>query len=259
MFRYFEEVAPLMEPALEGRPLVQGAPDWLTTVDISHEERTLTHVVVDRPESLLWLANPSALTPHMGSSQVPRLEEPDWVVFDLDPGPQGTFEDLILLATSSRRHLEALGLVSVPKASGKRGLHVLVPLARGHTHARARAFAQETFEALGREHPELATPEHSKSRRAGRLYLDAGQNAWGKTVVAPYALRALPHAPVSTPLAWSEVTRRLDPTRFTLATPRRRLDRVGDLFAPAREAGQRLPRRRGPLGKAGEDGSVRAL
>jgi len=67
------------------------------------------------------------------------------------------------------------------------------------------------------------------------------QNAWGKTLVAPYSLRALPHAPVSTPLAWSEVTPRLDPTRFTLQTVRRRLERVGDLFAPALAGGQTLP------------------
>ncbi|WNG50057.1 DNA ligase D [Archangium minus] len=259
VFAYFRDVAPLMVPALEGRPLslqqwpqgvdapgffrqeVRGAPDWLTTVCIHHETRSLTHVVVDRPESLLWLANQSAFTLHTWSSRVPHLEEPDWVVFDLDPGPGGTFDDLIQLATSLRRHLEALELTSVPKTSGKRGLHVLVPLAPGHTYEQVRAFALETFEALARKHPELATTERSKDRRQGRLYLDAEQNAWGKTVVAPYSLRALPHAPVSTPLAWSEVTSRLEPRRFTLATVRRRLDKVGDLFAPALAGGQKLP------------------
>ncbi|HEX5753287.1 MAG TPA: DNA polymerase ligase N-terminal domain-containing protein [Archangium sp.] len=155
--------------------------------------------------------------------------------------PSSRFDDLIQLATSLRRHLEALGLTSVPKTSGKRGLHVLVPLAPGHTYARAGAFAHKAFEALAAEHPRLATVERSKERRGGRLYLDAGQNAWGKTVVAPYSLRALPHAPVSTPLAWSEVTPKLNPTRFTLDNVRRRLDEVGDLFAPALAGGQTLP------------------
>lgn len=276
VFAYFRDVAPLMVPALEGRPLalqqwpqgvdapgffrqeVRSAPDWLSTVCIHHEARSFTHVVVDRPESLLWLANQSALTLHIWSSRVEHLEEPDWVFFDLDPG-SGSFEDLIQLATSLRRYLEGLELVSVPKTSGKRGLHVLVPLAPGHTYEQVHAFAQETFEVLAREHPELATTERSKDRRRGRLYLDADQNAWGKTLVAPYSPRALPHAPVSTPLAWSEVTPRLDPHRFTLDTMRRRLDRVGDLFAPALEGGQRLPGRRTPLGKTRGSGSVRRL
>ena len=259
VFAWFRDVAPLMVPALEGRPLtlqqwprgvdepgffrqgVQGTPDWLTTVCIHHEARSLPHVVVDRPESLLWLANQSALTLHIWSSRVEHLDEPDWVVFDLDPGPAGTFADLIQLATSLRRYLERLELTSVPKTSGKRGLHVLVPIAPGHTYEQARAFAHRAFEALAVEHPALATTERAKQRRQGRLYLDAEQNAWGKTVVAPYSLRALPHAPVSTPLAWSEVTPRLDPTRFTLDTVRQRLDKVGDLFTPALAGGQWLP------------------
>ncbi|WNG24344.1 DNA ligase D [Cystobacter fuscus] len=261
VYAYFQDVAPLMVPALAGRPLtlqqwpqgvkapgffrqgVEHVPEGLTTVRITHETRELSHVVVDRPESLLWLANQSALTLHMWSSRVPHLEQPDWVVFDLDPGPGGTFGDLIELANGLRRYLERLELVSVPKTSGKRGLHVLVPLAPGHTYEQVRAFAHETFAALSEEYPELATIERSKSKRQGRLYLDADQNAWGKTVVAPYSPRALPHAPVSTPLAWSEVTRRLDPSRFTLGTLRKRLDKVGDLFSPALTGRQSLPNR----------------
>lgn len=274
VFAYFRDVAPLMVPALVERPLalqqwpqgvdapgffrqeVKHAPDWLTKVCIHHEARSFTHAVVDRPESLLWLANQSALTLHIWSSRVRHLKEPDWVFFDLDPG-EGTFEELIVLATSLRDYLEELGLRSVPKTSGKRGLHVLVPLAPGHTYAQVYAFAQETFEVLAQKHPELATTERSKEKREGRLYLDADQNAWGKTLVAPYSPRALPHAPVSTPLTWSEVTPRLDPRRFTLDTVRRRLDKVGDLFAPALAGGQRLPGSRTPLGKPRGSGSVR--
>jgi bifunctional non-homologous end joining protein LigD len=259
VFAYFRDVAPFMLPALAERPLalqqwpqgvdapgffrqgVKGTPDWLTTACVHHEAKDLPHVVVDRPESLLWLANQSALTLHMWSSRVPSLDEPDWVLFDLDPG-SGTFEDLIQIATTLRGHLEELELTSVVKTSGKRGLHVLVPLAPGHTYEQARAFAHTAFEAVAQAHPALATTARSKSLREGRLYLDAEQNAWGKTLVAPYTLRALPHAPVSTPLQWSEVTRKLDPTRFTLQTIRQRLDKVGDLFAPALAGGQKLPR-----------------
>jgi bifunctional non-homologous end joining protein LigD len=138
--------------------------------------------------------------------------------------------------------LEELGLNSVPKTSGKRGLHVLVPMARGHTHQDALDFAVAVTQTLERGLSDLATTERSIAKRGGRLYLDAFQNGRGKTIVAPYTIRAVDGAPVSTPLRWSEVTEALDPSAFTIKTLPKRLEKVGDLFAPALHAGQRVPR-----------------
>jgi bifunctional non-homologous end joining protein LigD len=137
--------------------------------------------------------------------------------------------------------LESLGLESLPKTSGRRGLHVVVPVHPRTGYDRAAAFAEAVMRRLEARLPERTTTERSPSRRRGRLYLDALQNAYGKTMVAPYSLRAVDGAPVSTPLRWSEVHRRLDPTRFNLKTLPRRLDRVGDLFALARTGKQDLP------------------
>lgn len=258
VFAYFRDVSPVLERAVHGRPLTlqqwpQGieapgffrqkiahAPKWLRTERLRHGARSVEHAVVDRPESLLWLANQSALTLHMWNSRLPHLDQPDWVAFDLDPG-EGGFSDVIEVALRLRGLLEQLGLESVPKTSGKRGLHVLVPVKAGTTYAETGRFAEQVMAALGEALPEIATTERSIQKRKGRLYLDAFQNAWGKTLVAPYVLRALPHAPISTPLRWAEVTRRLAPERFTLKTLRRRLDRVGDLFEPALHGTQRLP------------------
>ena len=176
----------------------------------------------------------------MWSSHAPKLEQPDWVLFDLDPG-KGTWADLITVATAMRKKLESLGLESFPKTSGKRGLHVLVPLRAGYTHERAAQFASEVANAVAAKLQDIATTERSISKRQGRLYIDAGQNGRGKTVVVPYSLRPVEGAPFSAPLKWSEVTKRLTPGRFNLRTLRKRLDAVGDLFAPVLETKQKLP------------------
>ena len=259
LFAYYEQVAPYLVRALEGRPLAlqqwpkgiahpgffhqraEHVPEWATTVEVGHERRPLRHWVVDRPETLLHLANHNAITLHMWNSRTPHLDEPDWAVFDLDPG-KGHFSDLVTLAQALRRFLEQLGLTSVPKTSGQRGLHVLVPVARGHTHQDALDFAVAITEVLARKFPAIATTDRALSRRKGRLYLDAFQNGRGKTIVAPYSVRAVEGAPVSTPLRWDEVDDALDPAAFTVRTLPARLEQVGDLFAPALKGRQRLPR-----------------
>ncbi|RKH64996.1 DNA ligase D [Corallococcus llansteffanensis] len=258
VFDYYREVAPLLVPVLADRPLshqqwpagiaapgffrheLSGIPAWMPTLTVRHEDKTLRHVNVKDASALLWLANQSAFTLHMWLSHAPRLAQPDFVVFDLDPGTGG-WKDVVKVARRLHARLDALGLKSFPKTSGKRGLHVLVPLAPGHTYARTQAFANaraaELEEALG----DIATTERSIDQRGGRLYLDAMQNARGKTVVAPYSLRAVEGAPFSAPLDWSEVDGRLDPHRFRLKTLKKRLDAVGDLFAPALRTKQTLP------------------
>jgi bifunctional non-homologous end joining protein LigD len=139
-----------------------------------------------------------------------------------------------------RRLLEHLELPSVPKTSGKRGIHVFVPLAPGYTHEQAAAFACSVAAAVAREVPDF-TVERSLAKRRGRLYLDCMQNAYGKTVVAPYSPRAVDGAPVSAPLKWEEVNRKLDPLKYNLRTMPGRLAKVGDLFAAALKNGAKLP------------------
>ena len=128
---------------------------------------------------------------------------------------------------------------SLVKTTGKRGLHVLVPLLPGHTHEDAVEFALKIGGAVTTVVKE-ATLERSIAKRKGRLYLDCLQNGYGKTIVAPYSPRGIDGAPVSAPLKWREVTTALDPVAFTIATMPKRLDKVGDLFAPAL-VGRRAP------------------
>ena len=258
---YDDAVAPALIAALRGRPLsmqqwpqgigrpgifrqgATSAPPWIPRVTVQHVDHPLEHIVVDRPETVSWLANQSALTLHMTSSRAATVENPDWVAFDFDPADG--WKQIVPLALALKGLLEELKLVSVPKTSGKRGLHVFVPLGPGHTHAQTLAFAEAIAGALAGRFPDLATTERSLSRRRGRLYLDALQNGRLKTMVAPYSIRAVEGAPVSTPLDWDEVDARLDPASFDIRTMPERLRRRGDLFAPALAGGQRLPEFRG--------------
>jgi bifunctional non-homologous end joining protein LigD len=168
------------------------------------------------------------------------LAVPDYVVLDLDPG-DGPWAHLIQVALAVRALLEALELESVVKTSGKRGLHVLVPIAPGPTHDEATAFAERVARAVAKVLPDVATVERMKDKRGGKLYVDYGQNGEGRTVVAPYTIRARDGAVVSTPVTWDEVTDDLDPTRFTIRTVLDRVKERGDLMASVLSTGQRLP------------------
>jgi bifunctional non-homologous end joining protein LigD len=207
-------------------------PEWLTIIDTptrTTKRGTVKHLVVDSVDALRWLAQMSVLTVHMWSSRGASLEQPDWILFDLDPAKGKGIEQAIEAAGVMRRLLEELQLPSVPKTSGKRGIHVFVPLAPGYTHEEVADFACSIAAAVSAKVPGL-TVERSLSKRRGRLYLDCMQNGYGKTVVAPYSPRAIDGAPVSAPLKWSEITKKLDPLKYNIRTMPDRLAKVGDLF-----------------------------
>jgi bifunctional non-homologous end joining protein LigD len=225
--------------------LGRDAPAWLTrvTTPTSTKAGSVAHLVADRPAALRWLAQRATLTVHMFSSRAHTLDQPDWVVFDLDPGEGHDIKQAIAVAQALHRLFDELSIPSLAKTTGKRGLHVLVPLLPGHTHQDAIEFAVRIGGALAGALPEV-TMERAIAKRKGRLYLDCYQNGYGKTIVAPYSPRASDGAPVSAPLKWSEVDESLDPRALTVRTMPARVSRLGDLFAPALESGIRLPRLR---------------
>jgi bifunctional non-homologous end joining protein LigD len=245
---YYLAIAPALLPHLASRPLTlqrwpdgidgeawyqQNAPEPLPPfVSVARFEKK-KRIIADNVESLAWLANLAALTLHVWSSRVPQLAQPDYTILDLDPG-DGTWKDLIGVAQAIHTLLKALSLESAVKTSGKRGIHIVVPLAPGPTHDEATAFALRIAEAVAKVMPDVATTERMKEKRKGRLYIDCFQNGEGRTIVAPYTIRALDGAPVSTPIDWSEVTEKLDPRAFTVRNVPDRVQRRGDLFALAR-------------------------
>lgn len=262
---YFEAMAEPLLRALKDRPLAlehwnQGihkpawfhqsigkeGPPWLTIVETptrTTKSGVAKHLVVDSVDSLRWLGQMSALTLHMWSSRAGSLEEPDWILFDLDPAKGKGIDQAIEAALVMRKLLENLELPGVPKTSGKRGIHVFVPLAPGYTHEEVADFACSIAAAVAAKVPGI-TVERALAKRRGRLYLDCMQNGYGKTVVAPYSLRAIDGAPVSAPLKWSEITKKLDPLKYNLRTMPNRYAKVGDLFAAVFENQVKLPKLR---------------
>lgn len=216
---------------------------WMSLVEVPSQSgrNRIRRLMVDGPRALAWLAQTSVLTIHMWASTIQRLEEPDWVVFDLDPAEGRGIDQAIGVAKALRILLDRLSLPSLPKTSGQRGLHVMVPLLPGHSHEQAVGFALRIASAVAEVLPEV-TLERVKAKRDGRLYLDCFQNGYGKTIVAPYSPRAVDGAPVSCPLRWEEVEEDLDPRSFHIGNMEARIEEVGDLFAAFRERSTRLPR-----------------
>ena len=199
-------------------------PDWiarakLKTVD---DGKPVEYALVNDADTLLYLVNQGAMTFHPFLSRVQSLDTPDVVFFDLDPG-DAPFSAAVTIAKKLHDLLDAAGIEPLVKTSGKSGLHVLTKWTQkgGYDAARewAIGIAREATEAL----PKIATMERSIAKRAGRVYVDVMQNGLGKHIVPPYTMRAVPAATVSTPLAWSEVTAKLDPKMFTTAAVLKRL------------------------------------
>jgi bifunctional non-homologous end joining protein LigD len=254
---YYKDIAPTLVPYLIDRPVViQRWPDGIDEFDW-YQHRVpprapdyirpawvdgVRRCVLENSDALCWMANQAGLVFHGFASRLASLERPDFVIVDLDPGDRSTWwADLVEVAVAVRRTLELLELPSVVKTSGQRGLHILIPLALETDFPTADAFGQSIASLIARLMPDKVTLEMEKEKRRGRLLFDHKQFK-AKTLVIPYSLRGADGAPVSTPLAWDEVTPTLDPRAFTLRTLRARLDAKGDLAAPLLAGTARLER-----------------
>jgi bifunctional non-homologous end joining protein LigD len=222
-------------------------PDWIRREPIQeHEardrqkEKTNHYVIANDRATLLYLANLGCIDQNPWLSRVGSLENPDWVLIDLDP-VECSF-DLIVEAAQIVHHLlERFHLRGYAKTTGGDGLHVYIPLEPVYTFDQTRSFAEILATLAAHESPDLfTTPRSVNKRKKGRVYFDWMQIGTGKTVAAPYVLRAYNHAPVATPLDWKEVKPGLKPVDFHIRNAIRRFEKVGDLFAPVLAGGQRI-------------------
>ncbi|MET7454315.1 non-homologous end-joining DNA ligase [Streptomyces sp. NPDC005574] len=220
---YYRAVAPFMVPHLRGRPLMlerhpdgvdgprfmqkntpDSYPDWIARVEVPKEGGTVCHPVCEDTGTLLYLADQAALTLHRWLSRTGRLERPDRMVFDLDPAGDD-FEAVRSAARLLGELLDELALPSWLMTTGSRGLHVVVPLTGSDDSDAVREFSRAVADTLARAHPAALTTAARKKERGQRLYLDVGRNAYAQTAVAPFSVRALPGAPVATPITWSQL------------------------------------------------------
>ena len=193
----------------------KGMPAGTPTKLIHHQKRAVHYVVGGLLETQIALVNLGCIPVHVWGSCASHPHQPDWVVFDIDPG-SGEFADAARAGLLLKDALEAVNLVSFPKTSGSRGMHVFLPIQVGPEFDEVRPFVEELGKRLAAAHPETLTVEQRLEARRGRVYLDPLRNAFGATVVAPYSVRRREKAPFSMPLRWQDVTPSLDPARFNL-------------------------------------------
>jgi bifunctional non-homologous end joining protein LigD len=250
--RFYESVFPKLKPYVADRLLTmercpdgmrggcfyqkeapKGLPPSTPTKVIEHQNRNVRYVVGGALETQIALVNLGCIPVHAWGSRAKDPHQPDWMVFDLDPG-SGEFSDAAKAGLIVKEALDALHLVSFPKTSGSRGLHVFVPLRAGPDFDEVRSFAAELCDRLAAAHSKELTVEQRIEARRGRVYLDSFRNGFGATVVAPYSVRRREKAPFSTPLAWKEVKPSLLPSNFNLGNYEQRLagpDPWKDFFA----------------------------
>jgi bifunctional non-homologous end joining protein LigD len=258
---YYEAVAPLMLPHIRGRPVSmerfpagigakgffqkdvsKGFPNWLRRVEVPKKGGVVHHPLADDVQSLLWLANQNTITPHVWTSRVPDLTNPDICVFDLDPSSEdvGAVRAAALMV---RDLLAELGLPSWAKISGSKGFHVVVPLNRKADFDTVWQFAESAGRVLVARHPDMLTQEFIKVERDGRIFVDTGRNGYSATFAAAYAVRAKPGAPVSAPCTWDEIEAgAVHPQSFTLRNLPERLVTQGDIWAGLHKHGRSLRR-----------------
>lgn len=261
LLEFYDRVSPWLLPHLKDRPLSlkrypngiaeqyffqknagSHFPEWMTLEPITehHPPKVNHYPIANDRASLLYLVNLGCIDQNPWMSRRGALENPDWMLLDLDP-VETDFDHIVEAMLLVREVLAAVGLKGYPKTTGGDGMHIYVPLEPIYTYEQVRSFAEILSHlALDREPNLFTTPRSVGKRKKGRVYFDYLQIGTGKTIAAPYVVRAHDGAPVATPLDWKEVKRGLRPTDFRIDNTIERFRRVGDLFAPVLKGGQRL-------------------
>lgn len=266
--RYYELIAGWMLPHLVDRPLTlvhcpRGVPAagvrkgvdcifmkhakvWgppaIRRERIREKTKVGEYLIVDSLPALIGLVQMNVLEVHTWNSQCARVEQPDRIVIDLDPGERVSWATVIEAARLVRELLEALDLASFAKTTGGRGLHLVVPIAPRPDWSTCLEFARVFAHALVRRRPELFTELFAKSGREDKILIDYLRNNRTNTSIAAFSTRAAPTAPVSTPIAWTELSATRTPDRFNIATVPGRLRKLRtDPWAAYWTSKQRLP------------------
>jgi bifunctional non-homologous end joining protein LigD len=259
---YYARVGEAMVPHLADRPVTlvrwpdgvdsqsffekrcpSHAPEWMRSAAVWDD---LEQCVIDDLPSLVWAANMAALELHTPQARVSSPDRPDSMVFDLDPGPGATVLDCCRVGLDLRGVLAELGLESVVKTSGSKGLHLAVPLHTEVTDDDTKGFARALGQLLAKREPDRVTVVMKKEQRPGKVFVDWSQNDEHKTTVCAYSLRGKERPMVSTPVSWDEVSGALDDDdpdalTFEAGDVLERVERLGDLYASNLEVEQELP------------------
>jgi bifunctional non-homologous end joining protein LigD len=208
-------------------------PDWVPSTDIFSDSNNadLHWIVGGDLNTLLYVVQLGSIEINPWNSRIKHLDQPDWIVIDLDP--EGvTFNDVITVAKTVHEVCDEWHIPTYPKTSGKTGIHIFIPMGALYTYEQAKNLAHLIVLEVNKRQPKLTSVERNPAKRKHRIYLDFLQNREGQTLAAPYSVRPTPEASVSMPLHWDEVKKGLDPMDFTIKTAPDRLKREGDLWKP---------------------------
>jgi bifunctional non-homologous end joining protein LigD len=233
---YYIKIAPKILDFLSNRPLVltrfpeginkkgfyekdapQGTPSWVKTMKSYSEtsKRNLNYILCNDLDTLIWLANIAAIEIHIPLSKVYSPEKPDMIFFDIDPEPPATYKEATLAALLLKEKLDNLEIESYVKTSGKKGLHVIIPIFLEYSFQETRTFVHKIGKQLAKEN-QLIVSEFKETKKPGKVFIDYLQNSHWRTMVSPYSLRAVSEATVSVPLEWDEVEKGIKPSELNI-------------------------------------------
>jgi len=253
VIEHYIKMAPKILPVIVDRPLVltrypdgvdkakvsfyeknapEGTPKWVKTKTIysTASKRDVAYIICNDLDTLIWLANLAALEIHMPFSTTKNLDRPDLLFFDIDPEPPATPSDAAEVALLLKDMVSEIGLTPFIKTSGKKGLHIIIPIVPEHTFEKTRAFVHSLGIELAKKN-NLVVSEFKDTKKPGKVFADYLQNSPMRTMVIPYSLRSTPNATVSTPLEWSEVKKGINPSDYTISSVvQRRVNPWKDIF-----------------------------
>jgi len=251
MIRYYESVSKFILPYLKNRPLSlkrnpngiteegffhkdagEHAPSWMKVEDIYSDSshKTIHYLVCNDLPSLVYIANLGCIELNPWNSRVGALDNPDYLVIDLDPADENTFDQVVEAANVVHDIFARNGTDTYCKTSGSSGLHIYIPMGAKYGYEQVKEFGHIIAMMVVEQIPSFTTIERPLNKRKGRMYIDFLQNRQGQTLASAYSIRPKPGATVSTPLEWKEVKKGLHPSQFTIKNAISRFEKKGDLF-----------------------------
>jgi bifunctional non-homologous end joining protein LigD len=259
--RHYEAVADAMLGHVRGRPLALQAypqgidrpgfylksipahfPTWIARATVPKQGGTVTHVIAENAATLVYLAGQNVITLHAWLSRADRPQQPDRLILDFDPSPGIGFAAVRAAAREAGARLRDAGLAPYAMVTGSRGVHVVCALRRDTSFGAVHRYARSLAERMVADDPKHLTLEWRRADRGARIYVDVNRINYAQHAVAPYAVRAKPHAPVAMPIEWDELSdRKLRPGRWTVKTAAGRLDSQGDAWNGIDDSARSLP------------------
>ena len=251
MIDYYQSMATYILPYLKDRPeslkrnpngiIDKGfyhkdagddAPGWVKSIPLHSvsANKDIDYIICNNKATLAYINNLGCIELNPWISTIKSLDKPDYIIIDIDPSVKNNFEQVIETANVFKEILDKAGARSFCKTSGATGLHIYIPAGKKYTYELGRHFAEILCTLANEQLPKFTSMERNLKKRGNKIYLDYLQNSKGQTVAAPYSLRPVEGATVSTPLLWKEVKPGLHPSAFDIFSVPKRVKKIKDIF-----------------------------